>query len=152
MRKFTQDQIMEKSRELADKFIFANITVFVELSIAVSIDHGESYQNCPIPVTYDDMYEADLELADLQEQLEQAQLDNDYEKIDDLNHRINYHEIEPYNWFLVDRAFAQDLIKHNEMVVELYDKTIWGRKTFGQAVYIDDVFMQIATEYLEQEY
>ena len=53
---------------------------------------------------------------------------------------------EVYQWFIVDRRFAEKLKKQNEIIIETPSNCIWGRQTFGQEIFLDGVISQIALQ------
>ena len=55
-----------------------------------------------------------------------------------------------YEWWLVTRCLANELIQVGEMIMDTTYGTWWGRKTTGQAVIQDGVFQQIASEMLSR--
>lgn len=53
---------------------------------------------------------------------------------------------EVYQWFIVDKWFADKLRKQNEVIIETLSNYIWGRTCFGQMIYMDGVISRIALE------
>lgn len=50
-----------------------------------------------------------------------------------------------YEWWFVTSFFAEKLKQHGEMVITGW-RSVWGRGTTGQAIYLDDVVEKIAEE------
>ena len=53
---------------------------------------------------------------------------------------------EPLEFWIVGDWFGEKLKDHSEIVAELFDFTIWARRTSGQAIALDYVISRIAEE------
>lgn len=51
---------------------------------------------------------------------------------------------EVYEWWMVNDWFAEKLKAKNEVIVEAYNNTCWGRQSSGQAILLDRVIGEIA--------
>jgi hypothetical protein len=60
--------------------------------------------------------------------------------------RVDPHEREIFEHWIVSDFFAEKLSEHGETTGELYGLTIWGRPTTGQSISLDHVVLEIAAE------
>jgi hypothetical protein len=59
---------------------------------------------------------------------------------------IEPHDMEIYEHWIVSKWFAEKLAEKGHPTGELFDLTIWGRPTTGQAIYMDHVIGEIAKD------
>ena len=59
---------------------------------------------------------------------------------------INPYDVEVFEHWAVTNWFSEKLKEHGEIVGELFDFTLWGRCTTGQAIYMDGIIREIANE------
>ena len=59
---------------------------------------------------------------------------------------IEPYDVEVFEHWAVTNWFAGKLKSHGEIVGELFDFTIWGRCTTGQAISMDGIIREIANE------
>ena len=63
-----------------------------------------------------------------------------------MDHNIEPERIEVYEHYIVTEWFAEKLKGKGEIVGEFLGMTIWGRTCTGQAIYIDGVTREIASD------
>lgn len=54
--------------------------------------------------------------------------------------------IEVFEWYFVNEMLADDLEKRNEVIVRHFNSPLWGRQGTGQAILLDSVISEIATD------
>ena len=55
-------------------------------------------------------------------------------------------QLEIYQWYLIDDFLYMHLNKHKEPLLKNKLGIWWGRTTFGQSIFIDDVILKIYNE------
>lgn len=73
-----------------------------------------------------------------------------YQKVkDELNEDLETEDEEPeiFEFWSVSDWLYDKLREKGEIVFECLDFYVWGRRTTGQALYLDDVIQEIAEEY-----
>ena len=75
-------------------------------------------------------------------------LENNPDNVQDFANEFNIdpEQNEALEHWIVSEWFAKKLVSKGEMVTEFMDLTIWGRCTSGQAIYIDGVIKEIASD------
>lgn len=76
---------------------------------------------------------------------------NNYEKVkqeinSDNEDKDNWDEPDVYEFWAVDEWLYNRLTKEGEITFEYLDFYVWGRRTTGQAIKLDDVIQKIAAE------
>ncbi|PRY29760.1 hypothetical protein CLV58_12522 [Spirosoma oryzae] len=88
----------------------------------------------------EDGYPDQLVVDQLQKEIDELESDiYDLEKADP-----KYPEV--YEWWMVDSWFAEKLKAKDEVIIEAYNNTYWGRQATGQAILLDNVIGEIASD------
>lgn len=76
-----------------------------------------------------------------------------------VDHRLNefcteyvgVDDSEVYEWWIVNSWMAEKLENKGEIILDTYVGKIWGRTNTGQAIFIDDIMLEIANELIQRE-
>jgi hypothetical protein len=144
--------IMEKAKKIDENHVYVCQTTLVDDLLNKNIFSYDDIINLYDERQIEELEKAKEKLYDL---LDKEDDDNKAaeieEQIDELSLTIDTLRDEPqeiYEWWVVSNWLAEKLEEKGEPILKNEYGIWWGRTCTGQAIYIDDVILEIAKETL----
>ena len=150
--KYDYDSI--KNQDIKSKFVNREVMACMTSEVEYILQSG--FENSNSPFTIDDIENYYIKVCPecgdtygfTDDENEEGEI---IYKCESCNHEVSeddYDDLdtepqEVYEWWAVTNWFGEKLRAHDEVVIECYDKTYWGRCSCGQAIMLDGIISKI---------
>lgn len=141
-----------KNQDIVSKFVEREVYCCMTSEVEYILSHDDS----DAPFTWDDVdYEGDkmcdeCGFTDLHEEVDDKTGDDIYVCCDcgkkftvEEYEGLNSDWPEVYEWWAVSPWLGEKLAQHGGCVIDVWGKSYWGRQATGQAIYLDNIMVQI---------